>query len=293
MKVLIQGAGAVAAAAGALLADAGAEVSAASRREGVTLTAVRMPDGAPHHVRVVDYARLEPGTVDLLILTAAPGELAPDVVAALVAAKIPAVAVTSPVAGDAALTRITFPGAEVALLAPSLLSFATSRGTETRAEYWVPPLAKPFLVSPVDGSPDLPARLTSAFPKVIGRAPAKAVRASSAVMVPYAAELAVAGGDWPTFLHRLHRPAKASVEAMRADVGLPFLPPPAFVVRAALRQAGRTVPFDLPKFAGNHFVRHAEQSLRMLDGWRAAATRPTPALDSLRADLEAEYPATD
>ena len=71
-RVLVQGAGAVAAAAGALLAGVpGARVRAASRRESVLLTAIA-PDGAPAHVPVVRYEDVEPGTVDLLILTSRP-----------------------------------------------------------------------------------------------------------------------------------------------------------------------------------------------------------------------------
>ncbi|WP_156485697.1 hypothetical protein [Tsukamurella pseudospumae] len=285
-RVLIQGAGAVAAAGGALLAGTGAEVRAASRRDGVILTAVA-PDGAVTHVPVLLYAQVEPGTVDLLLLTAAPGELSPDVVAALVAAEPRTVAVTSPVIGDAAIAQRMFPGAEVATLAPGLLSFATSRGTETRAEYWVPPLAPAFAAVAVDGAPDLPRRLAADYPKVVGRTPAKAADAVGVLMVPYAAELAVVGGDWPTFVRRLRRPGRAMAEAMRADIGLPMFAPPPIVVRAVLRQLDRTVPFDLPKFAGNHFVRHAEQSLRILDAWRAMTPRATPALDALRADLAA------
>ncbi|KXO95941.1 hypothetical protein AXK61_04665 [Tsukamurella pseudospumae] len=284
--MLIQGAGAVAAAGGALLAGTGAEVRAASRRDGVILTAVA-PDGAVTHVPVLLYAQVEPGTVDLLLLTAAPGELSPDVVAALVAAEPRTVAVTSPVIGDAAIAQRMFPGAEVATLAPGLLSFATSRGTETRAEYWVPPLAPAFAAVAVDGAPDLPRRLAADYPKVVGRTPAKAADAVGVLMVPYAAELAVVGGDWPTFVRRLRRPGRAMAEAMRADIGLPMFAPPPIVVRAVLRQLDRTVPFDLPKFAGNHFVRHAEQSLRILDAWRAMTPRATPALDALRADLAA------
>ncbi|KXP15093.1 hypothetical protein AXK60_04315 [Tsukamurella pseudospumae] len=284
--MLIQGAGAVAAAAGALLAGTGAEVRAASRRPGAMLTAVA-PDGAVTHVPVVPYAEVAPGTVDLLVLTSAPGELAPEVATALIAVEAPTVGVTSPVIGDAAIAQRMFPGAEVATLAPGLLSFATSRGTETRAEYWVPPLAPAFAAVAVDGASELPRRLATDYPKVVGRTPAKAADAVGVLMVPYAAELAVVGGDWPTFLRRLRRPGRAMAEAMRADIGLPVFAPPPIVVRAVLRQLDRTVPFDFPKFAGNHFVRHAEQSLRILDAWRAMTPRATPALDSLRGDLAA------
>ncbi|NMD54079.1 MULTISPECIES: hypothetical protein [Tsukamurella] len=286
-RVLIQGAGAVAAAAGALLAGAGAEVRAASRRDGVVLTAVG-PAGEVRHVPVVRYADIEPGTVDLLILTAAPGELDGATVRALVAARPTVVGVTSPVIGDAAIAQRTFPEADVVTLAPGLLSFATSRGTETRAEYWVPPLTPALSAVAVEGSPrDLPKRLAAEYPTVIGRAPAKAAAAVGVLMVPYAAELAIADGDWPTFLRRLQRPGRAMAEAMRADVGLPVLTPPPIVVRAVLRQLCRSAPFDFPKFAGNHFVRHADQSLRILDAWRAMTPRATPALDSLREDLAA------
>ncbi|MBS4102242.1 hypothetical protein [Tsukamurella paurometabola] len=276
------------AAAGALLAGTGdgrAEVRAASRRDDVILTAVD-PRGVVSHVPVVRYADVEPGTVDLLILTSAPGDLDDEVAAALVAARPAAIGVTSPVIGDAAIAQRMFAGAEVATLAPGLLSFATSRGTETRAEFWVPPLAPPFAAVAVEGSArDLPRRLAAEHPKVIGRAPAKTVAAVGAAMVPYAAELAIVGGDWPTFLRRLQRPGRAMAEAMRADVGVPAFAPPPLVARAALRQLCRRVPFDFPKFAGNHFVRHAGQSLRILDSWRAMTPRATPALDALRADL--------
>lgn len=289
-RVLIQGAGAVTAAAGALLAETGAEVRAASRRDGVILTAVA-PDGAVAHVPVVTYPQVEAdevqGEVDLLILTSAPGELAPDVAAALAAARPAAIGVTSPVIGDAAIAQRMFPGAEVATLAPGLLAFATSRGTETRAEYWVPPLVPAFAAVGVDGAPELPRRLAAEYPKMVGRTPAKAADAVGVLMVPYAAELAVVGGDWPTFLRRLRRPGRAMAEAMRADVGLRVFAPPPLVVRAVLRRMDAMVPFDFPKFAGNHFVRHAGQSLRILDAWRAMTPRATPALDSLREDLAA------
>lgn len=286
-RVLIQGAGAVSAAAGALLAGTGAEVRAASRRDSVILTAVD-PRGVTAHVPVVRYTDIEPGTVDLLILTSAPGDLDEAVAAALAAARPTAVGVTSPVIGDAAVAERMFAGAEIATLAPGLLSFATSRGTETRAEFWVPPLAPAFAAVAVEGSArDLPRRLAAQYPKVIGRAPARSVAAVGAAMVPYAAELAIVGGDWPTFLRRLKRPGRAMAEAMRVDVGLPALAPPPIVVRAVLRRLSRSVPFDFPKFAGNHFVRHAGQSLRILDAWRAMTPRATPALDSLREDLAA------
>ncbi len=285
-RVLIQGAGAVSAAAGALLAGTGAEVRAASRRSDVILTAVG-PRGETVHVPVVRYTDVEAGTVDLLILTSAPGELDDGVAAALAAARPAAVGVTSPVIGDAAVAERMFPGAGIATLAPGLLSFATSRGTETRAEFWVPPLAPAFAAVAVEGAPDLPRRLAVEYPKVIGRAPARGVAAVGATMVPYAAELAIVGGDWPTFLRRLKRPGRAMAEAMRVDIGLPVFAPPPIVVRAVLRQLCRTVPFDFPKFAGNHFVRHADQSLRILDAWRAMTPRATPALDSLREDLAA------
>ncbi|MCS3779631.1 hypothetical protein [Tsukamurella ocularis] len=286
-RVLIQGAGAVSAAAGVLLAGTGAEVRAASRRDDVILTAVD-PRGVVAHVPVVRYADVEPGTVDLLVLTSAPGELDDEVAAALAASRPRVVGVTSPVIGDAAIAQRVFPGADVATLAPGLLSFATSRGTETRAEYWVPPLTPAFSAVAVEGSSrDLPRRLVREYPAVIGRVPARAVAAVGTLMVPYAAELAVVGGDWPTFLRRLRRPGRAMAEAMRVDVGLPVFAPPAIVVRAVLRQLCRTAPFDFPKFAGNHFVRHADQSLRILDAWRAMTPRATPALDSLREDLAA------
>ncbi|CAM3340642.1 hypothetical protein [Tsukamurella hominis] len=285
-RVLIQGAGAVSAAAGALLAGTGADVRAASRRDDVVLTAVD-PRGVVAHVPVVRYADVEPGTVDLLILTSAPGELDDGVAAALAAALPATVGVTSPVIGDAAVAERMFPDAGIATLAPGLLSFATARGTETRAEFWVPPLAPAFAAVAVEGSPGLPRRLAADYPKVIGRAPARGVAAVGATMVPYAAELAIVGGDWPTFLRRLTRPGRAMAEAMRVDVGLPVFAPPPIVVRAVLRQLCRSVPFDFPKFAGNHFVRHAGQSLRILDAWRAMTPRATPALDSLREDLAA------
>lgn len=289
-RVLIQGAGAVSAAAGALLAATGAgriEVRAASRRDDVILTAVG-PRGVVAHVPVVRYAEVEPGTVDLLILTSAPGGLDDEVAAALASARPAAVGVTSPVIGDAAVAERMFPGTGIATLAPGLLSFATARGTETRAEYWVPPLARAFSAVAVEGSDrDLPRRLAAEYPRVIGRAPARGVAAVGAAMVPYAAELAIVGGDWPTFLRRLERPGRAMAEAMRVDVGLPAFAPPPIVVRAVLRQLCRTVPFDFPKFAGNHFVRHAGQSLRILDTWRAMTPRATPDLDSLREDLAA------
>lgn len=113
----------------------------------------------------------------------------------------------------------------------------------------------------------------------------RAVEASPAGLVPYAAELAVVDGDWDSFRARLQRPGLASAEALRTVTGrfAPVLPAP--LVRVGLGAAGLVIPFDVPAFAGNHFVRHADQSLRMLDAWRAAAERPTPALDSLRADL--------
>ncbi|MGC5026015.1 hypothetical protein ACLQ3K_14775 [Tsukamurella sp. DT100] len=286
-RVLIQGAGAVSAAAGALLAGTGADVRAASRRADVLLTAVD-PRGVVAHVPVVRYADVEPGTVDLLILTSAPGELDDGVATALAAARPETVGVTSPVIGDAAVAERMFPGAGIATLAPGLLSFATARGTETRAEFWVPPLARAFSAVAVEGSDrDLPRRLAAEYPGVIGRAPARGVAAVGAAMVPYAAELAIVGGDWPTFLRRLTRPGRAMAEAMRVDVGLPVFAPPPIVVRAVLRQLCRTVPFDFPKFAGNHFVRHADQSLRILDAWRAMTPRATPALDALREDLAA------
>ncbi|MCA0158982.1 hypothetical protein LB823_22515 [Tsukamurella sp. M9C] len=285
-RVLIQGAGAVSAAAGALLAGTGADVRAASRRADVLLTAVD-PRGVVAHVPVVRYADVEPGTVDLLILTSAPGELDDGVATTLAAARPETVGVTSPVIGDAAVAERMFPGAGIATLAPGLLSFATARGTETRAEFWVPPLAPAFAAVAVEGSPGLPRRLAAEYPKVIGRTPARAAAAVGAAMVPYAAELAIVGGDWPTFLRRLKRPGRAMAEAMRVDVGLPAPAPPPIVVRAVLRQLCRTVPFDFPKFAGNHFVRHADQSLRILDAWRAMTPRATPALDALREDLAA------
>ncbi len=283
-RVLVQGAGAVAAAAGALLAGVpGARVRAASRRESVLLTAVA-PDGAVAHVPVVRYEDVEPGTVDLLILTSAPGELDDSVAAALAAVRPETVGVSSPVIGDAAIAQRMFPDADVVTLAPGLLSFATARGTETRAEYWVPPLT-PAFAAVADG--ELPRRLADQYPGVIRRAPARAVAAVGAAMVPYAAELAIAGGHWPTFLRNLRRPGRGTAEAMRVDLGVPVPAPPPIVVRAVLRRLGRTAPFDLPTFAGNHFVRHAEQSLRILDAWRAMTPRATPALDSLRDDLAA------
>lgn len=296
MRILIQGAGAIAAAAGALLSRGGVTVSAASRRDGVELTAVRRRSsgaglfvagrhsgaGVPVSVPVIRYADVRPGDFDLLILTSAPGELAPDVTAALVAAGVPAVAGTSQVPGDLAATQTLFSGAEVALLAPNVASFATARGASTSAEFWVPPLLGAFLAA---GDGPLPARLAAAFPRVIRRAPMRAVEASPAGLVPYAAELAVVDGDWDSFRARLQRPGRASAEALRAVTGrfAPVLPAP--LVRVGLGAAGLVIPFDVPAFAGNHFVRHADQSLRMLDAWRAAAERPTPALDSLRADL--------
>ncbi|GAA1015395.1 hypothetical protein GCM10009551_103400 [Nocardiopsis tropica] len=284
MRVLIQGAGAIAAAAGALFAEAGAAVTAASRRDGVTLTAVRRRSGTTVDVPVTVYAGIAPGVFDLLVLTSAPGELAPEVAAVLRDARIPAVVGTSQVPGDLAPTRALFPHAEVGWLAPNVASFATSRGPQTRAEFWVPPLLGAFLVA---GDGALPARMAAEFPRVVRRAPMRAVEASPAGLVPYAAELAVVDGDWDAFRRSLGRPGAAAAEALRVVTGrtAPALPP--IVVRVGLATAGVAIPFDVPTFAGNHFVRHAEQSLRMLDAWRAAAGRPTPALDSLRTDLAA------
>ncbi len=285
-RVLIQGAGAVAAAAGALLAADGADVRAASRRAGVILTGID-PRGTTTHVPVVRYAEVEPGSVDLLILTSAPGELDDEIVAGLVAARPALVGVTSPVIGDAAVAARMFRDAEIVTLAPALLSFATSRGTETRAEFWVPPLTPAFAAVDVEGSPGAARRVAADYPAVIRRTPERMTAAVGAVMVPYAAELAIAGGAWATFLRRLRRPGRAAAEALRIDPRLPVPAPPPLLVRAALRVAERRVPFDFPKFAGNHFVRHADQSLRILDAWRAMTPRATPTLDSLRDDLAA------
>lgn len=291
MRVLIQGAGAVAGAAGALFAAARADVIALSTRPGATLCAVEAGGGEGHDVRVMGYGDIPSGAVDLLLLTSTPRNFDQRVIDALVALTPSVVAVVSPLMDDVAVARELFPHSDVVVLAPALLSSVADRSRDVRAEFWVPPLTRPFVAVAVPGggrSGRSPEReLASVFPSVIGTAPERLLRYAHALMVPFAAELAAAQGQWSVFRLRLRRPSRAAGEAM-SSLGRVRLPgPPVAFVAAVLAVGVRFAPFDIPDFAGRHFVRHAGQSVDMLDEWRSMARRPTPNLDALRADLVA------
>ena len=295
MKILFQGAGAIGVAAAALFTDAH-EVAVAGRtpvpgsraahprrvghfdpdgpapsdaqggRHGRTVTDV----ASTRRIAVTDFAgALAAGPWDLIVLTARPGDLDPEVASAIRRIAPRHIAITSQVEGDLDRARAEFPTAEVVVFAPLFLSErveagAAPSGREVR--YWAPIGAPRFLLA---GRVPAVKRLARELGRLVLPVPMSAVVLPPAMVIPYVAELSIQGGNWARLRSHLQRPTQAAAEAVRCRLGLP-VPTSELIARFVLEALERIVPIDVTSYAGRHFARHRGQTRDMLAGWAAS-----------------------
>ena len=300
MRVLFQGAGAIGLAGAAFFTDAH-EVAVASRTGGSRPRASyprRVSRSGPtDHGRVgrldpkVDASRSAPGdclvnrvaatrrvTVtdwtcarqaspwDLVVLSARPGELDPEVASAIREISPRFIALTSQVEGDLESARKEFPGTEVAIFGPAFLSERVAAGTVTpgrEVRYWAPAGAPRFLIA---GRREALGSLARELGRLVIPVPLAAVLLPPVVFIPFVAELIIQGGEWDQLKAHLRRPARATAEAVRARLGL-RVPVSAHFANGVLEALETIVPIDVTSYAGRHFARQADQIRDMLLGW--------------------------
>ncbi|MDF0531030.1 hypothetical protein P0W64_21050 [Tsukamurella sp. 8F] len=279
-SVLFAGGGAVSAAAASSLPDS-VRVGVASRSPGgavEVLHARRLRPPRTGRVRPIGYPEAAGGSWDLVVLSTRPSETDPSVLA-FASDAAPIVATTSQVPGDLDILAAT--ASTAIILAPAFLADATSRDP-LRVTAWQPRRA----LFSIAGDEAAVRAVTSMLPGTVTPTDERSILASAARTMPFMAELVVHGGDWRALTRNLRRPARASAEAVGSVTDARSRRSSPALARAALASATALAPFDLPAYAAGHFTRHAEQTLAMLDAWRALRPAvPTPALDALREAL--------
>ncbi|WP_231442884.1 hypothetical protein [Brevibacterium zhoupengii] len=232
--------------------------------------------GAVRRVPVVDWATVSEESWDLLVLTTRPGDLDESVAASISVLRPSTIAITSQVDGDRDIAASMFPGSEILVFSPALLS---ERTAERTVRYWQP-LGMPVFMASGRREPVRRLRHGLGGGLIVG-VPAALVSAPPAVFIPYVAELSVREGSWTDLRTHLRRPAQASAEAVYAVSGVrpPEMPWGAGLVLDALELL---VPIDVGEYAGRHFARHEGQTLDMLEGWVRQLTRRAPGRDAQR-----------
>lgn len=213
---------------------------------------------------------------DLIVLTTRPGDLDHDVADAIAECAPVFLAITSQVADDLRLARSMFPGIEVLIFGPAILSERVDAsevpvdGRQVR--YWAPAGLPRFLIA---GRSHAVSRLSRSLGALVLPVPVPMVTMPPAVFIPYAGELSAHNGRWAALRSHLRRPTKAAAEAVHALTGV-RLPMSASLAGLILDAMERVVPFDVGEYAGRHFGRHEGQTLDMLEAWIARETERSP-----------------
>lgn len=220
----------------------------------------RLPGTDRCRVPIIDWPTAATETWDLIVVSTRPGDLDAKVREAIERLRPPLIALTSQVDGDVERAVAMFPGSEIVVFSPAFLSERTVGRT---VRFWRPPAMPAFLVA---GRRETVCRLRRELGSLVIGVPTAAVFDVPAVFIPYAAELSARHGDWAALKSHLRRPTAAASEAVRAVTGL-RLPMSPLAARLVLEAIERISPLDMNEYAGRHFGRHEAQTLDMLDGW--------------------------
>ncbi|GAA1794934.1 hypothetical protein GCM10009768_25030 [Leucobacter iarius] len=188
---------------------------------------------------------------------------------------------------DVIALRAAAAGRRWGLLVPEFLA------TRERPVRWWGPLGLGFAVA---GSAAPGLRALIGVGARTRRTGVHALLEQAALVIPVVAGFRIGGETWSGMLAEVPGIAAASVQAraavssLRRSPGSPF--PAAAEVAAlrsglavALRAAPAIAPVDLEVYMRSHFGHHTEQTLRMLDEWRAigsAGGLPVDAITTLR-----------
>lgn len=297
MRVIFQGAGAIGLAGAALFTDTH-DVAVASRAGGPRPRASYprrvdtldpTTDGrrtssegwmvnrvaATRRVTVTDWTRArQAGPWDLIVLSTRPGELDPAVASAIREISPRFIAITSQVEGDLESARKEFPGTEVVIFGPAFLSERVAAGTVAigrEVRYWAPAGVPRFLIAGRRAAVDSLARELG---RLVLPVPLAAELLPPLVFIPFVAELIAQDGDWEQLKTHLHRPARATAEAIRARLGL-CVPVSELIAKGVLGALEIIVPIDVTRYAGRHFARQEDQIRDMIHGWLAGESGGT------------------
>ncbi|MEN3264624.1 MAG: hypothetical protein V7646_1518 [Pseudonocardia sp.] len=288
MSVLFVGAGAVSAASAALLHES-CEVgvtSLSAPQSHMQVSRASHSVRLPARVTSVDampWSDAISRRWDAVVFTWSPKNVAEEVYADLIKYVDPRlVATTSQVPGDFENLAARLPFTSTIMLVPRYLSYRTHDRPSASFSYWLPPGSSPFFAA---GSPqDL-----MVVKDVLGSAALAATSGrllqDAARTMPFAAELVIQKGDWASLSANLTRPRLAAKEALRSLGHQSTLYPPKSALRLALALLPAIAPFDLKYYSANHFSRHANQTLTMLDQWINRSPEGTPALQEQRRQL--------
>lgn len=230
-------------------------------------------------VPIIDWPTAATETWDLIVVSTRPGDLDAKVREAIERLRPPLIALTSQVDGDVERAVAMFPGSEIVVFSPAFLSERTVGRT---VRFWRPPAMPAFLVA---GRRETVCRLRRELGSLVIGVPTAAVFDVPAVFIPYAAELSARHGDWAALKSHLRRPTAAASEAVRAVTGL-RLPMSPLAARLVLEAIERISPLDMNEYAGRHFGRHEAQTLDMLDGWIGRAISRSDSRAGRRTNID-------
>lgn len=239
----------------------------------------RLPGTDRCRVPIIDWPTAATETWDLIVVSTRPGDLDAKVREAIERLRPPLIALTSQVDGDVERAVAMFPGSEIVVFSPAFLSERTVGRT---VRFWRPPAMPAFLVA---GRCETVCRLRRELGSLVIGVPTAAVFDVPAVFIPYAAELSARHGDWAALKSHLRRPTAAASEAVRAVTGL-RLPMSPLAARLILEAIERISPLDMNEYAGRHFGRHEAQTLDMLDGWIGRAISRSDSRAGRRTNID-------
>ena len=288
MRVLFIGYGAVSAVGAHLLGgvhDVAIATRSAARLAEPPLPArrrARGPKTGIRQLRLVTHGQSESGVWDLVVVTPRPSDVDAGYLGHLAKGSPQAVfATTSQVPGDLERLAGRVGSASVIMLAPQFLAFRRADGARP-IEYWAPP-GSPVFAAAGEASGIAVARSVAAQAKM--RLQVRSVRdllESAARTMPFTAELTIRSGVWADLVGHVHRPRAAALEASAVIRGKRTSLPPAWLIRLALTLLPHVVPLNIKDYASEHFRRHEQQTLQMLNAW-ADGARPGQPVASLRS----------
>lgn len=242
-------------------------------------------------VTITDWRRArQAGPWDLIVLSTRPGELDEAVASAIRETSPRFIAMTSQVEGDLERAKKLFPSSEVVIFGPAFLSERVAAGTVApgrEVRYWAPAGAPRFLIA---GCREAVGSLVRELGRLVLPVPLAAELLPPLVFIPFVAELIAQDGDWEQLKTHLHRPARASAEAIHARLGL-RVPISERIAKGVLKALEVIVPIDVTEYAGRHFTRQENQIRDMLRGW-AAGESDTALLRQLLAGLRPSQPGS-
>lgn len=280
MQILVIGSGAVGTVLATVLGETN-NVSIASRQGAFKLsTAARIPktSGPRKLLSVINYENAIERNWDVIISTDSLSSVGGFVNDLKTLNPQTVFCIVSQVPSELSKYRNVLGGGEVILLAPNFFAIRGER-LGSLVNFWHPPLGAFVTLAGPKSQPVQKLFREAGFRANITSV--TSVLSSAASTMPFMAELTIRNGHWPALVANSSRPLRAAREARHA-LGVsnrPFLPD--WLIRFAVRNLPIFMPFDLPKYAREHFRRHSVQTKTMLAEWIQLSDRPTPALNSL------------